>query len=136
MSHQPIEMITAKIREVLSKYPGIHFVTIFGSAAHNRLSEQSDIDIAVAGDQILSYEARMDLYAALSRALCCEIDLVDLQSVNGLILKEALCNGEIVVNNSPAIYAFLLKKMWYNQADMMPYVKMILKKRCQRFVNG
>ena len=83
-----------------------------------------------------SFEERLDLQIALSRGLNYELDLIDLQAVSGIILKEGLCSGRIVVNKAPSIYAHLMKKMWYNQADMMPNTKMILKKKCLRFVNG
>jgi len=58
-----------------------------------------------------------------------EVDLVDLQDVSGLILEQALCKAVIVKNDDHELYARLLKRLWYNQADMMPYVKQILAQR-------
>jgi len=136
MSKPTIEIIAEKICNILDGYPDILFAAIFGSAAHNRLTPSSDIDIAAAGNRLLTYEEKIELSLALSRALTKEVDLIDLQAVSGLILQEALCSGKIIFNRSPALYASLLKKMWYNQADMMPHTKMILKRSCQRFING
>jgi len=104
-----------KIREILSKFPQIVFATIFGSAVSGRITSLSDVDIAIAGERELPYETRIDLCVSLSRALNREVDLIDLHTVNGLILKEALCSGTIIYRRNPAIYAGLLKKMWYNQ---------------------
>ncbi len=36
----------------------------------------------------------MDIYIALERSLKRDMDLIDLHSVNGNILKNVLCNGE------------------------------------------
>gem|GEM_PF-4307950 len=33
----------------------------------------------------------------------------------------------------PPLLAELLKKMWYNQADMMPHTTMIMRKQVRRF---
>ena len=136
MPHLPIDIIAKKTREVLDNFPDVFFATIFGSAVHDRLTPSSDVDIAVAGKRSLSYEERVGLQIALSHGLNYEVDLIDLQAVSGLILKEVLCSGKVVLNKVPAIYAQLMKKMWYNQEDMMPNTKMILKKKCLRFVNG
>ncbi|MBU0967463.1 MAG: nucleotidyltransferase domain-containing protein [Proteobacteria bacterium] len=136
MSQPTIEIIVKKIRNILDGYPHIIFAAVFGSAAHNRLTPLSDVDIAAAGNRLLTYEEKIDLSLSLSRSLRHEVDLIDLQAVSGLILQQALCSGEIILNRSPVLYASLLKKMLYNQADMMPHTKMILKKSCQRFISG
>ncbi len=123
------------IKKILSEFPEVLFATVFGSAVSDRLTSFSDVDIGVAGQRKLSYETRTDLTLSLSRVLHREVDLIDLHAVSGLILKEALCSGNIIKNN-PATYAFLLKKMWYNQADMMPHYKKILYHNCRNFFNG
>jgi uncharacterized protein len=136
MNQPSFDIINDRIREVLSKFPQIVFATVFGSAATGRITPLSDVDIAIAGERELSFATKMDLSVALSKALGHEVDLVDLHAVSGLILKEALCSGEIIHRGKPAIYAGLLKKMWYNQQDMMPHYRRILKNNCERFVNG
>ena len=93
------------------------------------MTERSDVDIAVAGGRVFSAEEKVRLSQALSHALKREVDLVDLQAISGLILQQALCRGLIVKNDDHALYAGLLKRLWYNQADMMPYVRRILEQR-------
>ena len=136
MNQQPLNIINDKIREVLGKFPQIVFATVFGSAASGRITSLSDVDIAIAGERELPYETKIDLCVSLSKALNHEVDLIDLHAVSGLILKEALCSGTIIHRENPAIYAGLLKKMWYNQQDMMPHYRRILKNNCERFING
>ena len=120
----------------MNNYPEISLVILFGSAAKDRLTPRSDIDIAVAAKRPLSFKQRENLLVDLSGRVSYEIDLIDLQAVSGLILSQALCHGIIIKKTSTLLLAALLKKMWYNQADMMPYTEMILKHRSRRFAHG
>ena len=116
------------IQKVLETFPEILIATLFGSAAQGRMTDTSDIDIAIACRQRLSCEEKMSLAAALETATQRSIDLVDLQQVSGPILQQALCTGRIILKKSPPLLAELLKRMWYNQADMMPHTTMIMRK--------
>lgn len=127
-------MLIQQIARVLDDFPEVRFCTLFGSAAHGRMTEQSDLDIAVAGKRQMTSEERLRLVLALSAALGREIDLIDLQGVSGLILEQALCTGEIVKNADHDLYAGLLKRLWYDQADFMPYVRRILEQRSSRWL--
>jgi predicted nucleotidyltransferase len=123
------ELLVEKIIEVLEGFPQVLFSTLFGSAAKGRMTVGSDVDIAVAACEALSIESRGELASALSLGLGREVDLIDLQAVSGLILEQALCTGKIVKNADHDLYARLLKRLWYNQADMMPYYRRILEQR-------
>jgi putative transposase len=123
-----------EIGGALEDFPEIRFCTLFGSAGQGRMTARSDVDIAVAGEQKLDVETRARLAGALSGALGREVDLVDLQDVSGLILEQALCKSKVVKNADHPLYARLLKRLWYNQADMMPYVKRVLEQRSSRWL--
>ena len=124
------------LQKVFERYPTILIVTVFGSASRGMLKENSDIDIGVAADRQLSFDLKMDICLALSSAFGREIDLIDLNQVNGVILKSALCSGEIVIKRSVPLLARLLKKLWYNQVDMMPNTIMVMEHQIQRFIDG
>lgn len=128
------DQITEIIKTILADFPKIQFATLFGSAYTGRMVASSDVDIAVAAHKKLSVEQRVALSNSLSVALKREVDLVDLNQVSGLILEQAICQSKIVIKNDQALYAGLLKKLWYNQADMMPYVKRILMKRSEEWL--
>lgn len=130
----PAVSIIEEIERVLGDYPEVHFCTLFGSAANQRLSPHSDIDIAVASDREFSAESKIHLSQALSAALKREVDLIDLRRVSGLILEQALCKAIIVKNADPSLYAGLLKRLWYSQADMMPYVRRIFEQRSRQWL--
>ncbi|NOX32310.1 MAG: nucleotidyltransferase domain-containing protein [Deltaproteobacteria bacterium] len=124
------------INQEFKNFPEIEIVILFGSASKGQLTQKSDVDIAVAAKKKISQEKKTDIYLALEKSLARDIDLIDLHEVNGHILKNALCQGEIIIKKSIPLLAFFLKKMWYNQEDMMPKTRMILEKQVRRFING
>ncbi len=125
-----------EIRHVLEAYPQIQFATLFGSAARDQLTERSDIDIAVAAQTALSLDNRIELADRLTQALHREVDLIDLQSVSGTILEQSLCHGRLVFKKDAVLYAELIKRLWFSQADMMPYTRRILAERRRRFLHA
>lgn len=134
ISSDQTEKMLVLIRQTLSAYPDIHFATLFGSAATGRMTAGSDVDVSVAAMRPLNVERRGELATSLSLALGREVDLIDLQAVSGLILQQALCKGRILVNRDPELYARLIKRLWYNQSDMMPYTRRILQERNRRWI--
>jgi len=126
-------LLQSKIIEVVDLFPKIHFVAIFGSYAKNCNRTDSDLDIAIAAEIPMSYQEIMQIKKELGVKLDKEIDLIDLNTVNGLILKEALCSCDIIVKKNTTLYANLIRKLIYDQADMMPYYNRILKKRRENY---
>ncbi len=131
----PKNILISSLEEVFDAIPEVRVLILFGSGAHNRLTEASDIDVAVAADRPLGSREKMRITCELFRVLGRDVDLVDLHSVSGPILQQALCRGEIIKSDD-RIYPLLIKKMWFNQADMMPLTRMVLHRHCQRFING
>jgi len=62
-------------------------------------------------------------------------DLVDLQESSGTLLHQILTKGELIFCNDYALYARIINKMLFNQADMMPYHNRILKERRERWIS-
>jgi hypothetical protein len=65
-----------------------------------------------------------------------EIELVDLMTGTGPILKQALSTGIIIQNRNKNLYARHISRMLFNQSDMMPLYYRILGGRRKRFLNG
>lgn len=124
------------VQEVLQDCPMIQIGIVFGSAGTLRQRPSSDVDVAVAAERILDARERMALIDSLTIQLERPVDLVDLMNVSGPILQQALSKGRIVLNRNPILYAKLILKMWYNQADMMPGYRMILNRRLEVFTHG
>jgi uncharacterized protein len=132
----PMEKLLEPIRSILSQHQNIKLCILFGSMASERASADSDLDIAVAGSQPLSGDEYLELMAAFSSVTHHEIDLLDLTTATGEILKQALSKGVVLQNLDKSLYARHISRMLFNQADMMPYHNRILRERRERFLNG
>ena len=130
-----MEKLQVLIRRVLHRYPDIKLCIVFGSTAAGKASFDSDLDIAVAAEQPLSGGKCLELIEELSAATNREIDLVDLMTATGPISKQALSTGVVVQNLNKSLYAGIISRMLFNQADMMPYYERILRERRRRFIN-
>jgi uncharacterized protein len=131
-----MEKIREMLQGVLQRHEEIKLCIVFGSTAAGRASDESDLDIAVAGDQPLNSDKFLELAVEFSAATNREIDLVDLMAVNGPIQKQVLTTGVIVQNRNKSLYARLISRMLFNESDMMPYYYRILRERRKRFLNG
>lgn len=86
---------------------GADFAILFGSAVSNRLTEDSDLDIAVAFSSRLSWQDRDELRAQLEEVVHRPVDLVDLNSADPVLKMQVVRHGRpLVVNNSSAYHAF------------------------------
>ncbi len=94
-------------------YREIHTVIIFGSSLKNHLKVYSDIDIAIAAEEVLSFKRIRKLVETFNGRLSHSVDLIDLNAVSGPILREALCSGDVMKKSLTIFFAKLIKKMWY-----------------------
>lgn len=56
----------AILLDVLARFPALVLAFVFGSVARGRQRADSDLDIAVAANQILTAAEKMDIIAALA----------------------------------------------------------------------
>jgi len=107
----------ARITEVL-RANGIRYALIFGSAAEDALGFDSDLDLAVSADQVLSSEQRFRLIEALASACGRPIDLVDLRSARGGIFAKALRGRELFCDSLRAKAAALYRRASLIEEDL------------------
>jgi uncharacterized protein len=100
-----------------AKFPNILIALIYGSFGTDRETPQSDVDIAVAAAKPLKPEEKIALMTALSELTLRSIDLIDLRTASGTVLKEALVNGRIILNGNPDSFATLVSRMIFDEAD-------------------
>ncbi len=124
--------IAQQIAHTLAPHEEIQLAFVFGSAANGKLRPDSDVDVAVLAGKQLSTELRLALMAELSLALKREVDLVDLYGAWGLILRQVLTTGTLVLKRSGTAHAALLKRMLLDQADMEPLRQRIIEKSLER----
>ena len=112
------------------------FVTLFGSGARGALRADSDIDLGVAAQRPLTAAEVLELVTQLAASLRRDVDVVDLAAETGLVLKEALTKGQILRNERPELYASLLSKLVFDQADFEPLRSRLLAERRRRFLGS
>jgi len=125
-----------KIIKILANHPRVRLAFLFGSCAREQQRPSSDIDLAVAARQKLDKQEKMALIDDLALSFGRPIDLVDLNAVSGTILQQVLCKGVLLINKQQSLYAKLIIKMWYNQADFMPVYNMVQQKKVKAFAYG
>lgn len=121
-----------RIAQVLEGHDNILFPCLYGSAAQGRMGPRSDVDIALAGEDPLSLDQRLTLMSELSLSLGREVDLLDLQSAEGLIFNKAIAGCQVVLNRKPDLYAAFMRILWYSEADWMPYYRRIVEAQNRR----
>ena len=110
------QLLKEKIKDKLNSFSNIHIGIVFGSYAKDCNRSGSDLDIAVAADKSMANQEMAHIKAQLNIALDKDIDLIDLNSVRGLILREALCEGEVILKKdilllNSLLFKFLLELM-------------------------
>jgi len=128
--------IDQAIIQVLQEEPDVKLAILYGSAARDRMRANSDVDVALLCASPLQPERKLQLAMHLYQTLQRQVDLVDLSTLSGTLLKQVLCHGRLLIKNDTNAYAALLQRMVYNQTDMMPYVTRTLLERQRRFVDG
>ncbi len=134
--HTDTQQIADRVGELLASASGLRLALLYGSSVGGRMRGDSDVDVAVLFERPLEAEQKMRLTASLEAGLSRSVDLVDLFSLNGTILKQVLCKGQVLIRKNREDLPSLLRRMTYNQADMMPYVSRTLYERQERFVHG
>lgn len=123
------------LRSAIAEFPELLLVIVYGSFAKGKETANSDLDIAVAGKKPLSTKKRIEVALHLSEAFQREVDLVDLRRAHGLILKEILTQGKVILSKDPLLYAAIMKRYLFDQADFMPLYHRLLKIRREKFIH-
>ena len=72
------------------------FIYLFGSAQRNELRKDSDIDLAIYGDEEVNPLSLLDLKEKLASQLNRDIDLIDLKQANDVIRAQIVSTGDII----------------------------------------
>ena len=118
----------AELGDVLVHFPDIILAVLFGSVAKGRQRADSDLDIAVAANHILTAQEKMALIAALAQRTGRAIDLIDLGVVPEPLLGQIVRHGRRVLG-SDTVYGKLISRHLFEQEDFMPYRNRLLEER-------
>ena len=131
---EPDAKIRAAIVSVLERHPSVSMAILFGSLAAGRGRPDSDLDLAVSATAPLTVDARIELIDELAAALGRPIDLIDLNQAHGPLLRQVLTTGRLMLCRNRTEYAELLRRLAYEEADVMPYYRRILATRRQAWI--
>jgi len=127
------EAIINQVRHFLSGQADISLAILYGSAASDRLSRHSDVDLAVSSAQGLSAETCLSISLALTRKLDREVSVIDMNKMHGVILQEVLTKGIIVKKNSQLMVRHVLRMQEFTE-DVLPYQKMAFEIQMGRYL--
>jgi len=131
-----MEKLKESILKVLQCFGDVKLCIVFGSVASGKASNKSDLDIAIAEEQPMQEGRFLELAGAFAEAMNRDVDIIDLNTSTGPILKHALSKGTVILNRDKNLYATLISRMLFNESDMMPYYHRTLEERRKRFLNG
>jgi predicted nucleotidyltransferase len=88
------DVLAARLRAA-----GAVYATVFGSVARGQARRDSDIDVAVSFGKPMSSDLRAAMIGIVAEASGRGVDLVDLETAEGLILARALGGTEILCDS-------------------------------------
>lgn len=128
--------IKNQINNVLQGFSQIKLAFLYGSSLKRDINEIEDIDIAISGLNKIDFNILVDIQLALEKELKKKVDLVDLNTLNGLIQQQILCTGEIIFCLDQNLYVQIITRMLTFQEDILPFYKSAIKKRIERYIDG
>ena len=132
----PVTPDLAPLYSALDDHSDVELAIVYGSVAAGTASPESDLDVAVAGQQRLSVEGRLALVEALAQRAGRPVDLVDLRDAHGPLLAVILQTGIRVVERDAALYGTLLSRHLIDESDFRPYRDRILADRRQAWIGA
>lgn len=119
----------------LADQPDLEFAMVFGSVASGRARRDSDIDIAVyPRHHPLDHRALQNLSDQIAMATGRAVDLVDLSTADGSLLRQILRTGKVLFSKRPGILGTLTERLLVWQEDFEPALKSMLAARLKRFI--
>jgi len=124
----PAPNLENTIRAALASQAGVRMLILFGSLATGRENPESDTDLAIDAGRTLDAESKMALVGKLAEFTGRPVDLIDLRTVGEPLLGQILKYGKRLAGDD-AVYAELIKRHVFEEADFMPYYRRILGER-------
>ncbi len=132
----PVQTAREGVRSALERHPEIRIALLFGSLAAGKERRNSDLDLAVAAEEPLGARQKTALIEELAQVTGRAVDVVDLRTAAGLVLKSALTTGVRFRVTDHVLLAELVKRMWFDEADFEPYRRRILEARRKQWISG
>jgi len=116
----PDSEFARRFRQVVARFRFVKAATVYGSVARGTAREDSDLDVGVVGSKALTGKQHIALLGALGGAFGRPVDLIDLRTVRGPVLREALTTGVVIYRPDPAALGDVIRDMLIYEADEAP----------------
>lgn len=110
-----------------AKQKDVQLAFAFGSLAANKMRLDSDVDIAILKEQPLALDERIAFMNELAEVTKTDVDLVDLFFEEGLLLKEVVTTGEMLLCKSERALLHLNQRVFSFSEDYEPTYRLMLK---------
>ncbi len=119
----------------LANNPDLELAMVFGSTVSGNAKPDSDIDVAVYPRHPLDHQAVQGLSDQIALATGRPVDLVDLSSSDGALLRQILRSGKILFSKRPGIIGTLTERLLAWQEDFEPALNAMFATRLKRFTS-
>lgn len=119
----------------LADDPDLEMAMVFGSTVAGNARPDSDIDVAVYPKHPLDHQAIQRLSDQISLATGRPVDLVDLSSSDGALLRQIIRSGKVLFSKRSGIMGMLAERLLAWQEDFEPTLNALLASRLKRFTS-
>ena len=105
------------LRLKLEQDRDLKLAILFGSFGTLKEKSASDLDIAIAMDKAMSPEIKLEKMTMIEHIVKRSVDLIDLQTASGTVLKESLTTGRMILNRDSDLLARIHVRMISDEED-------------------
>lgn len=117
---------------IFSARPYVQAAVVYGSFAGDNVRQESDVDLAVLANRALTAKQQVDVIGAVAMVFGRPVDLIDLRTVRGPVLREALSTGTVVYRRSPMALGGVIRDMLVYEADEAPIFNRAVERALER----
>ncbi|MBS3982531.1 MAG: nucleotidyltransferase domain-containing protein [Dethiobacter sp.] len=133
--------ITRVVREYLEKQPDTAAAYLFGSVVQGRMTERSDVDLAViftagAGDKPARFDRRLELEIALGELVHKTVQVVDFEAASISLRYQIRKHGQLIVDRDPKRRVMLEAAAIGQYLEMSPMYEFCASARLGRLCRG
>jgi len=122
-----------KLKSCLQQQSAIQQAILFGSLATGCARFDSDIDLAIQLDHVMSAQEKTLLINNIAAITGRSVDLIDLKVAGQPLLGQIIKYGKRLAGDDVS-YGMLLSKNAFDQADFLPCRQRILDERRQAWI--
>ena len=129
------EEIIDTIIPIIEHDTEIELCLMYGSTVQDRLTERSDIDIAIGSEHGISNQKCLEVSRILTLATDREVSVIAIEKMEGVILQEVLVKGITIKNTNVNFKANLIIRMLEFTEDILPFQLMGINKKVMEYLH-